>query len=102
MGKSRDIRELFKGGSERLTSLQAQSRARAQALSHVQAALPPTLAGRVATAGLEQGKLTIGVCAGAWATRVRYVAEILRRDVSTSMGVEIHTVRVKVVQPPLP
>jgi hypothetical protein len=69
------------------------------ALSHVQAALPPELAAKIETAGIEEGRLTIGVATGAWATRVRYVAKALRHEVSQAMGIDIRTVRVKVVQP---
>jgi hypothetical protein len=97
--KRRDIKRLFEGDSERLTSLKARSRERSQALAHVLAALPPKLAQTVATAGVEHGRLTIGVSGGAWASRLRYVTEMLRRRVGDAMGTEIRTVRIKVVQP---
>jgi Dna[CI] antecedent, DciA len=63
------------------------------------AALPPKLAETVTTAGVEQGRLTIGVSGGAWASRLRYATEMLRRRVSAAMGIEIRTVRIKVVHP---
>ena len=68
-------------------------------LAHVCAALPPKLAGIVASAGIEEGRLTIGVVGAAWASRLRYVTETLRKRVSESMGVEIQSVRIKVVRP---
>jgi hypothetical protein len=97
--KSKDIKELFAGGSARLTNLKERSRARSAVLAHVQAALPANLARTVASAGLEQGRLTVGVAGAAWASRMRYATELLRQKVGQSMGVEIQRVRIKVVQP---
>lgn len=98
--KHKDIKTLFEGGSERLTSLKARSRARSAVLAHVMTALPPELAKAVATAGLEGGRLTVGVAGAAWASRLRYGTEALRSKVAESMGTEIRSVRIKVVQPP--
>jgi hypothetical protein len=97
--KYRDIKGLFEGGSARLTSLLDRSRARSAVLAHVQAALPLDLARTVATAGLEQGCLTVGVAGAVWASRLRYAADILCKKVGESMGVQIQRVRIKVVQP---
>jgi hypothetical protein len=99
VSKHSDIKELFEGGSERLTSLRERSRERSMVLSHVLAALPPKLGETVATAGIDQGRLTIGVAGAAWASRLRYVTDTLRKRLSTSLGVEIRTVRIKVVPP---
>jgi hypothetical protein len=99
VSKSRDIKKLFEGGSARLTSLMDRSQARSAVLAHVQSALPPHLAQTVATAGLDQGRLTVGVAGAVWASRLRYAAEVLRQKVGKSMGVEIQRVRIKVVQP---
>jgi hypothetical protein len=97
--KTRNINRLFEGDSGRLTSLKERSRKRSQTLTQVLAALPPKLAAAVTTAGIEQGRLTIGVSGAAWASRLRYVTEMLRRRLSDAMGIEIHTVRIKVVHP---
>jgi Dna[CI] antecedent, DciA len=99
MVKSKNIKELFEGGSKHLTSLQRRSRERSQALLYVRASLPEPLGARVTTAGLEDGRLTIGVSGGAWAARLRYLTESLRESVGLSMGIEIRSVRIKVVQP---
>jgi len=99
MRKSKSIKELLEGGSKRLSALSGRSRARSQVLAHVCAALPPELAGTVATAGIEQGRLIIGVAGAAWASRLRYVTETLRKRVELSLGVEIQSVRIKVVPP---
>lgn len=80
-------------------SLRARSRERSEVLSHVRAALPSDLEGRVVTAGIEEGRLTVGVVGGAWATRLRYRTEALRKHVAGMLGKEIHSVRIKVVQP---
>ena len=69
------------------------------ALEHVCAALPPSLAQTVVSAGLEGGQLTIGVAGASWASRLRYVTDTLRKRVGGSMGVEIKTVRIRVVPP---
>jgi hypothetical protein len=97
--KSKTINELMAGGGERLTSLKKQVGERSVVLGHVCTALPPKLAAQVASAGLDQGQLTIGVTGAAWASRLRYVTETLRKRVGKSLGVEIQTVRLKVVPP---
>jgi len=97
--KSKNINELMTGGSKRLTALKSQTRARSAVLAHVCSALPPKLGERVASAGIERGQLTIGVLGAAWASRLRYVTETLRKRVGESMGVEIQSVRIKVVPP---
>lgn len=99
MRKSKDIKALFEGGSKRLTDLKTRSRERSNVLTHVLAALPERLAGSVVSAGVDRGRLTVGVTAGAWATRLRYLTETLRREVGRSLGAEIESVRIKVVQP---
>jgi hypothetical protein len=96
MKKSININELL--GSGRLKGLQARSRDRRDVLAHVRAALPPELEQNVLSAGVEEGRLTVGVSAGAWASRLRYRAQALRERVADSLGREIHSVRIKVVQ----
>lgn len=99
MKKQLNINELVKSSSGRLTSLRARSRDRSEVLAHVRAALPAELAGPVLTAGIENGRLTVGVSGGAWAARLRYRTEVLRKCVAGTLGREIHSVRIKVVQP---
>jgi hypothetical protein len=94
--KSRDIKALFEGGSERLTSLKVRLKARSQVLDQVLAALPDDMAANVATAGIEDGELTVGAVSAGWATRLRYMSDILRQRVSGALGVEISSVRIKV------
>ncbi len=69
------------------------------ARAHVCAALPENLAAAVVSAGVEDGRLTIGVAGAPWAARLRYVTETLRMRVSSSMGVDIESVRIKVLPP---
>jgi len=87
------------GGSKRLTDLKSRTRARSDVLTHVLTALPPKLADTIASAGLEHGQLTIGVVGAAWASRLRYVTETLSKRVGESLGVEIQSIRIKVVPP---
>jgi predicted nucleic acid-binding Zn ribbon protein len=56
----------------------------------------------VVTAGIEEGRLIVGVSGGVWATRLRYRAKALRERVAGALGQEIHSVRIKVVQSPPP
>jgi hypothetical protein len=100
--KYNNISELLTSGSKRLSTLTSQSRERSVVLAHVCSGLPPRLAENVASAGVEEGRLTIGVVGAACASRLRYVTETLRKRVSESMGVEIQSVRIKVVPPPPP
>lgn len=97
MPKPRSINELLKSGGNRLADLRAKSQNRTLALEHVCGALPPQLAATVVSAGVEGGRLTIGVASAPWAARLRYVTETLRMRVSGSMGIEIQSIRIKVV-----
>jgi len=75
-------------------------------MEQVCAALPPNLAKVVVSAGIEKGRLTIGVAGAPWAARLRYVTDALRQSLAPALGVEIYAVRVRVVPPrshvPLP
>ena len=102
MKKYIKINELLASSSGRLKSLQARSRQRSEVLSRVRAALPTELQGSVVTAGIEEGRLIVGVSGGVWATRLRYQAKALREHIAGSLGQEIHSVRIKVVQTPPP
>jgi len=99
MQNPKSISELLKSGGKRLSSLQAQAAARSTTLEHVRAALPTELAGAVVTAGIQDGKLTIGVSGAAWAARLRYATESLRTQVATALGTDIGSVRIKVIPP---
>lgn len=70
-------------------------------LEQVRAILPPRLAQAVATAGIEDGRLTIGVIGAVWASRMRYFTDALRKGLGDSMAIEILAVRIRVVPPPV-
>ncbi len=95
--KSKDIKGLFEGGSDRLTSLKARLLARSRVLDQVIAALPEELAPHVASAGIDKGVLIVGAVNAAWATRLRYLTDMLRLRVGPALGVDIERVRIKVV-----
>ena len=78
----------------------ARSAARSGVLAEVRAALPQRLAEQVASAGLEQGRLTLGVTVAVWAARLRYEAEGLRKAVGGSLKTAILTVRIRVLPAP--
>jgi hypothetical protein len=100
MRKSIKINELLASSSGRLKSLQSRRRERSEVLACVRAALPAELQGSVVTAGIEDGRLIVGVSGGVWATRLRYRAKALREHIAGTLGQEIHNVRIKVVQTP--
>jgi len=102
MKKYIKINELLESSSGRLKSLQTRRRERSEVLSQVRAALPPELQGSVVTAGIEEGRLIVGVSGGVWATRLRYRTNALREHIASTLGQEIHSVRIKVVQTPPP
>jgi hypothetical protein len=97
--KPKSINELFRGGGKRLRALKVQTQERSVVREHVCAALPPKLSEAVKSAGIEHGQLTIGVAGASWAARLRYATEALRLQVGSSMGVEIQSVRIRVVPP---
>jgi hypothetical protein len=97
VSKPKSINELLKSGGKRLSSLAAQSAARGTTLEQVCAALPAELAQAVVSAGLDEGKLTIGVASAAWAARLRYVSDTLGPPLGKSLGAEIQSIRIKVV-----
>ena len=68
-------------------------------MEQVRAALPARLAQSVASAGLDEGRLTIGVVGAVWASRLRYSSDAIRKRVAKSLGKEVLTVRIRVVPP---
>ena len=86
----------------KVNALKTRSRERTRVLEQVRAALPARLAEAVTSAGLEQGRLTIGVLGAVWASRLRYSSDVLRKRVGASMGVDILTVRIRVIPPQAP
>jgi hypothetical protein len=99
MQNTKRLSELLTLPGKRLASLKQRSLERSCLLVHVRAALAPRLAESVATAGIEGGRLTIGVVSAVWASRLRYVTDSLRKQVRASSGLEIQRVRIRVVPP---
>jgi hypothetical protein len=99
MQNTKRLSELLSVPGKRLASLKQRSVERSTLLIQVRAVLPPKLAGAVATAGVEGGRLTIGVAGAVWASRLRYMTDSLRKQVSASSGLEIQRVRIRVVPP---
>jgi hypothetical protein len=97
MQNSKSLSELLARGGNRLSQLKVRSAERSQTLVRVRAALPPKLAQAVASAGIEHGRLTIGVVGAQWASRLRYSTDALRKAVANSSEPEILSVRIRVV-----
>ena len=99
MQNSKSLSELLARGGKRLSLLKDRAAERAQIVEQVRAALPVRLAEAVASAGLEGGRLTIGVVGSVWASRLRYSTDAIRKRVAKSIGKEVLTVRIRVVPP---
>lgn len=99
MQNTKRLSELLSVAGKRLASLRGRSAERASVLIQVRAALTPKLADSVVTAGIEAGRLTIGVSSAVWASRLRYCAESLRKRVKESSGVDVQRVLIRVVPP---
>jgi len=100
MQNPRRVSDLLSRTGNKLTALKTRSQERSRVLEQVRAALPARLGAAVASAGIEQGRLTIGVVGAVWASRLRYSTEVLRKQVANSMGIAIVGVKVRVVPPP--
>src|ERR1700677_3889291 len=101
MQNSKSLSELLARGGKRLSRLVDKAAERSQIVEQVRAALPARLAQCVASAGLEQGRLTIGVVGAVWASRLRYSSDAIAKRVAKSLGKEILSVQFRAV-PPLP
>src|SRR6266404_2508215 len=99
MQNPRSVSDLMSRTGNKLSALKVRSQERSLVLDQVRAALPARLAQAVVSAGIEQGRLTIGVAGAVWASRLRYLTESVRKGVGRS-GIPILTVRVRVVPPP--
>jgi hypothetical protein len=99
MQNSKSLSELLAGGGKRLSQLKERAAERSQILEQVRAALPARLAQAVASAGITEGRLTVGVVGAVWASRLRYFTETLRTRVAKSAGLTILSVRIRVVPP---
>jgi hypothetical protein len=100
MQKPKSLSELLARGGKRLSLLNVRSAERLVVLAQVRAALPAKLGQAVVSAGIEQGRLTIGVVGAQWASRLRYSTDAIRKLVVQVLGAEIHSVRIRVVPPP--
>jgi len=99
MQNPRVVSELLQLHNNRLKRLGDRLKERATVLDVVQRNLPARLAASVASAGLDQGRLTLGVRGGAWASRLRYQTSGLRAAVGAALGTEVISVRIRVLPP---
>ena len=100
MQNPRSVSDLLSRPGNKLTALKMRSAERSRVVGLVRAALPAKLAPAVVSAGIEQGRLTVGVAGAVWASRLRYLTESIRKGVAGPMGIVIVSVRVRVVPPP--
>ena len=97
MQNPRSVSDLLSRVGNKLSALKSRSRDRTLVLEQVRAALPARLAMTVVSAGIDSGRLTIGVAGAVWAARLRYFTTTLRKQVAIGQGVEIFSVRIRVV-----
>jgi len=100
MQKPKPLSELLNISGKVLGDLHRRLDDRSRVLSLVKAALPEKLAAEVVSAGIDQGKLSIGVSSAAWASRLRYLTADLRKSVGENSQSKILSVRIRVVPPP--
>ena len=99
MQKTKSLSELLTIPSPLLTELSARLASRSRVLDQVRSSLPPKLAGQVVSAGIDQGRLSIGVTSAAWASRLRYATGNLRKSVGESLKINILRVQIRIVPP---
>jgi hypothetical protein len=99
MQNSKSLSELLARGGKRLSLLTTKAAQRSEIVEQVRAALPVRLAESVVSAGLEEGRLTIGVVGAVWASRLRYSTDAIRKRVAKSAGQDVLKVRIRVVPP---
>jgi hypothetical protein len=100
MQNPRRVSDLLSRTGNKLTALKTRSQERSRVLEQVRAVLPARLAQAIASAGIEQGRLTIGVVGAVWASRLRYMTEPVKKHVAGSLGLTILSVKIRVVPPP--
>jgi hypothetical protein len=98
MTKTKTINELLRG-TKKLSQLTQRANQRAKVLVEVRSALPERLAESVVSAGLEEGRLSVGVAGAVWASRVRYHLPAVRARLQTALGLDVISVRMRVVPP---
>jgi hypothetical protein len=96
MEKTKHISQLLRSDG-RLVGLDARLRQRCKVLEDVRTALPDRLAQAVVSAGVDGGRLTIGVVSSVWASRIRYCPEASRTSLSEKLGMVLSGVRIRVV-----
>jgi hypothetical protein len=99
MQKPRSVSDLLSRTGNKLAALKTRSLERSLVVEQVRAALPTRLAEAVVSAGLDQGRLTIGVVGAVWASRLRYLTDSIRKRVGSSIGIPVLSVKVRVVPP---
>ncbi len=97
MQNPRVVSELLQLHGKKLRDLGASLKKRAAVLDAVRSCLPPKLATHVASAGLENGRLTLGVTGAVWASRLRYLSADLRTAAGAALRADILSVRIRVV-----
>jgi len=99
MQNPRHVSELLQGRGKKLRDLAERLQQRATVLEAVRRSLPEKLALRIVSAGVENGRLTVGVSGAVWASRLRYVTAALRKNLAASLSIEIVSVRIRIVPP---
>lgn len=86
MGSEPHLHKLLAAPDGALAQLLADGRRQQQLLDQVRQRLPGELADAVASAGIADGALHLGVTSGAWASRLRFLAPQLRRQLGQPLN----------------
>jgi hypothetical protein len=97
MGSEPHLHKLLAAPDGALAQLLADGRRQQQLLAQVRQRLPGELADAVASAGIADGALHLGVTSGAWASRLRFLAPQLRRQLGDRLGQPLNEVCVHVL-----
>ena len=99
MQNPRVVSELLQQHGKKLRELRERLDERAAVLDLVRGSLPAKLAPHIASAGIENGRLTLGVAGAVWASRLRYLTGAVRAGVGAALDTEIVSVRIRVLPP---
>lgn len=99
MGSQQHLHKLLAAAGGPLAQLLHASEEHARLLAQLRQRLPPDLAAALRSAALDRGRLRLGVSGSAWATRLRFMAPQLCRQLADWPYGPVEAVQVHVAAP---